>query len=143
MSHLRAASWLVYRVLDENIQSVDAYLILAYIFCLTGEWQRSGQILTHAERVMPREPRIQYMLNQVRSFLDSLSGPQLSAVAVNFGDKTESVPPDEERSLPKLSDVTAILQNYQPTDQTQQRFKAIRPVLASLAERIQKERGDV
>lgn len=142
LSSLRALSWLIYRELDENIQSVDAYLALAYIFCLTGEWERGGQILSHAERVMPREPRIQYMLHQIRDYLDSLSGPQLNVAAVSFGAPSQTET-QASSSLPRLEEVQALLQDYTPSQDTARRFKAIRPVLASLAERIHKGHEDV
>lgn len=44
---LQLTLWLAYRVLDINPRSVEAYLVLAYFFCLLGESDRACRLLLH------------------------------------------------------------------------------------------------
>lgn len=64
---LQLMLWLCYRLLDFDARCSEAYLTLAWLFCLYGEPQRACQLLLHADRQQPGQARIQAMLARLRS----------------------------------------------------------------------------
>lgn len=133
---LQLALWLVYRILEIDFRCMEAYRVLAYLFCLFQDWTRACQILLHADRLQPGHAEIQAMLTQIRFTLQHPLPAAPSAI------KTSPQSPASQLSpvptlMPKLDLLRQQFQQEFPLDEElQQRFEALAPVLQSLARSI-------
>ena len=127
---LQASLWLIYRILDHDFRCVEAYLNLAYLFCLLQDWVRAGQILLHADRLQPGNSAIQNMLTQIRFTLKQ-PVPVVSATT-----RSEPLKPLQTgTSLPRLDTLREQVAQDRPED-LQARYLQLRPVLNQLARRL-------
>lgn len=137
LSSLQTLVWFAYHVMEKEPRSPEPYLVLAFVFALLREPNRSYQILLYADRLFPSRARIQYMLNQLRLDLEKAQPEE------------ELTPEAESRAgvgsvsfadLPAFHELNSLLQGLDPL-QMQRDFQALRPSLAGLAKQFI-ERGD-
>lgn len=147
---LQLALWLVYRVIELDFRCIEAYLFLAYLFCLLQDWPRACQILLHADKLQPGHAGLQAMLTQIRFSLQHplpAAAPGLSA-GLNPG---LSKGPHKHTGLPAVSQAPLQLPRYDtlrqqlevdfpPAAELEQRLDALGPILQSLARSL-KERS--
>lgn len=134
---LQLALWLVYRLIDLDFHCVEAYLFLAYLFCLLQDWTRAGQILLHADKLQPGHPGLQAMLTQIRF---SLQHP-LPAGAPGLS-KSPGLPAAAQAplQLPRYDTLKRQLELDFPTAaELEQRFDALGPILQSLARSLKEK----
>jgi hypothetical protein len=115
---LQLAQTLCYRMLELDFRCAEAYLALAYLFCLYQDGQRACQILLHAARLQPGESRIQAMLTQLRF------GQQAPLAVSDKGDLA-LMPLDRLLKDLALADAEVL----------EQRFASLKPVFVSLDQR--------
>lgn len=138
---LSTAVWLIYRILDINAQAVLAYLALAYIFALVGEWSRAYQIMLFAAQEFPADHRVQFACQHYQRHLKAAYVPfdSHAAVMISFGSPTSSASGTTHglQDLPSLTEVQlALKQNNLHSQEIARRFKSLRAVLVSLAEKV-------
>ncbi|HEY9843516.1 MAG: hypothetical protein ACAI44_34475 [Candidatus Sericytochromatia bacterium] len=132
---LQLALWLIYRILELDFRCMEAYLFLAYLFCLLQDWTRACQILLHADRLEAGHAGIQAMLTQIRFTLQHplpavLPGPAQAVGPVLQTDSVATV-------LPQLDELKKQLQAELPEPNAMpQRFEKLAPVLQSLSRRL-------
>lgn len=125
-AHLQLSVSLVYRLMGLDPKRVEAYLALAFLFCVIDEWKRAQQILLYANRLMPQNQAIQRFLYQLQAREQPPS--------------TESVP-DEQITLPTLQMLQEGLEQVS-AESLDQNFAVFRPILAALATRLVKEQDN-
>ncbi len=119
---LQLTLWLTYRVLDINPRCAEAYLVLAYFFCLLGESDRAYRVLLHHVQAY----RIPH--TGIDAFLTLLS-PQSSLEAVTL------TPAEVSEGLPSLQDT---LQRFArvPAVPFAHNVQVASPALSRLAELV-------
>lgn len=123
---LKLILWLCYRLLELDARCSEAYLTLAWLFCLYQEPKRACQLLLHADRQQPGQARIQAMLTRLR-----------------FGPETDD--PEEQNALqplPELVPLDQLLNELSGSqalaaEQLARRDAALMPVWQALNQRFQ------
>ncbi len=119
-AHLQLSVSLVYRLMSLDPKQVDAYLALAFLFCVIDEWKRAQQILLYANRLLPQDKSVQRFLFQLQS-RESVSEPEAQS--------------DREFVLPDFQQLQNSLEQQSSVELANQ-FSEFRPILASLASRL-------
>lgn len=128
---LQFALWLIFRLLEKDFRAAEAYLALAYLFCLMQDWVRACQVLLHAEQLLPGHTGISQMLTKIRF---TLQDPVPAAAPAGSRAQPANV------ALPPLDELRQRLEarlanGLAPAE----RYPALRPVLNSLARKIWEE----
>ncbi len=117
---LQLLLWLCYRLLELDLRCSEAYLTLAWLFCLHQDPKRAIQLLLHAERQQAGQTRIQAMLKRLRD-----------------GDPEEAEVIHPLPELPALDDLLQELQQKGLPQDIQTRDAALMPIWKALTKRSQ------
>lgn len=134
---LQLALWLIYRILDLDYRCLEAYLFLAYLFCLTQDWTRACQVLLHADRLKPGDPDLQTMLTQIRFTLQHPLPLEAKAIrAMPPSDQAKE--PTQSTRLPRLDVLREqFTRDFPDSQELAGRFAQLQPVLQNLMRRGQ------
>lgn len=131
---MQLALWLVYKILELDYRCDEGYLALSFLFCLMRDLNKGFQILLHADRLIPKQPRIIAMLNQLRFALDH---PQPLPQSISTIPSKDLPPPASLKDLGQL--MTLFESNLPAPVQLQERYQSLKPVLNALALRLKQE----